>query len=333
MDYISFIPNICEGFPFKKGDYVLLNFWGDNEDLEVLDLIAENLSKKGILSFKNHCSKRYLDNEVVPLINNNERISHNFLEYLTSFEYAVDIFMYKPSLPKSISKKYIHKFKEYLMNLFHAVSNNKTYYIQINVPTRINALDAGVEYDLYKDSFCKAISVDFNKLKKSCNDTIENLKGINNIEILTGEKYSLKFSIFNRQWHADHGCGDFPPGEVYIAPLEDSAHGDLLIPLINLKGLKYENIIMSFKDGKFIKSSSKELNDFFHSLPEEYKILCEFGIGLNPEIKNLIGYTPIDEKALGTYHIALGMNHLFGGKNNCPFHMDFVFNCDHIIYS
>ncbi len=48
---------------------------------------------------------------------------------------------------------------------------------------------------------------------------------------------------------------------------------------------------------------------------------------------DLIGYTPIDEKALGTYHIGLGMNHLFGGQNNCKFHMDFVFTCHDITFS
>ena len=56
------------------------------------------------------------------------------------------------------------------------------------------------------------------------------------------------------------------------------------------------------------------------------------------EFKNLIpniceGFTLVDEKALGTYHIGLGMNHLSGGKNNCPFHMDFVFHCDDVIFN
>lgn len=72
---------------------------------------------------------------------------------------------------------------------------------------------------------------------------------------------------------------------------------------------------------------------FFKSLPENHRVLCELGIGLNPKIKELTDLTFIDEKALGTYHIGLGMNHLFGGKNNCPFHMDFVFYCDNIIFS
>jgi len=36
--------------------------------------------------------------------------------------------------------------------------------------------------------------------------------------------------------------------------------------------------------------------------------LGEFGIGLNPAIDRVIGYTLLDEKMLGTAHVALGEN-------------------------
>ena len=53
-------------------------------------------------------------------------------------------------------------------------------------------------------------------------------------------------------------------------------------------------------------------------------ILAEFGIGLNPKA-TLIGNTLLDEKSLGTAHIALGMNTVFGGINNCSYHLDQIF--------
>ena len=49
VKFIDLIPNICDGLPFEKGDFVLLNFWDDNEDLRILDGISENLSKKELL--------------------------------------------------------------------------------------------------------------------------------------------------------------------------------------------------------------------------------------------------------------------------------------------
>lgn len=333
MEFIDLIPNICEGLPFEKGDFVLLNFWGDNEDLEILDLLSESISKKGIIPFKHHCSKAFFEKVVLNLINNDQKTPQEYLEYLSSFKYLIDIFMYTPSLPNGISESDIPKFKKYLGELFNALTQDKKYYIQLTIPTETNASKAGLDYDIYNSAICNALAVDFHKLKKSCREKVESLKDKNNIEIITDKKYSLKLGISNRKWFVDDGCGDFPPGEVYIAPIENSSNGDLIVSIVNLNGQIYKDVLMTFENGKLIKCSSKELDEFFNSLPENFKILCEFGIGLNPQVKELIGFTSIDEKALGTYHIALGMNHLFGGENNCPFHMDFVFTCDEVIFS
>ena len=51
----------------------------------------------------------------------------------------------------------------------------------------------------------------------------------------------------------DDGCGDFPSGEVYIAPIENNSNGDLLVSMVNLKGQIYRDVLMTFKDGKFME--------------------------------------------------------------------------------
>ncbi len=333
MEFIDLIPNICEGFPFEKGDFVLLNFWGDNEDLTILDSLSENISKKGFIPFKHQCSNAFFENIALNLIRNDHEFPQEYLDYLSSFKHVIDIFMYTPSLPNGISESEIPQFKEFLGQLFNSLTQDKKYYIQITIPTKINALNAGLDYDIYNSAICNALSVDFPKLKKACREKVESLEDKSSIEIITDKKYSLKLDISNRKWFVDDGCGDFPPGEVYIAPIENSSNGDLIVSIVNLNGQIYRDVLVTFENGRLIKSSSKELDEFFNSLPENYKILCEFGIGLNPKVKGLIGLTSIDEKALGTYHIGLGMNHLFGGENNCPFHMDFVFTCDEVIFS
>lgn len=333
MEFLDLIPNVCEGLPFEEGDFVLLNFWGDNEDLKILDIISEHLSKKGVLPFKHQCSNWFFEKVALNLIQNDPGLTKEYIKYLSTFKNVVDIFMYPPSLPNRITEDEIPKLKNYLGKLFNALSDDKKYYIQLNVPTEVNATKAGLDYHTYLSAMCQALSVDFPRLKKACQDKVESLKDKTHIEIITGDRYSLKLDVSNRKWYVDDGCGDFPPGEVYIAPVETNSHGDLLVPTVNFKGETYKDVVMTFENGKLLKTSSKELNDFFSSLPDNFKILCEFGIGLNPQVKELIGYTPIDEKALGTYHIALGMNHFFGGENKCPFHMDFVFTCDEVIYN
>ena len=54
------------------------------------------------------------------------------------------------------------------------------------------------------------------------------------------------------------------------------------------------------------------------------KKIAELGIGCNKGAKFTNGYTLIDEKILGTIHIAIGWNKGYGGKNNASMHQDFI---------
>ena len=47
-------------------------------------------------------------------------------------------------------------------------------------------------------------------------------------------------------------------------------------------------------------------------------------LGMNPNVTDLCGYTVLDEKMAGTFHIAVGANNMFGGENKASDHIDFV---------
>jgi leucyl aminopeptidase (aminopeptidase T) len=53
------------------------------------------------------------------------------------------------------------------------------------------------------------------------------------------------------------------------------------------------------------------------------RVIGEFGIGTNPKAR-LLGNIMTDEKVLGTVHIALGRNEMWGGNNAAPTHLDGV---------
>ena len=63
---------------------------------------------------------------------------------------------------------------------------------------------------------------------------------------------------------------------------------------------------------------------FLSQLSPENSVVCELGFGMNPNVKDLCGYTVLDEKMAGTFHIALGANHMFGGENKASLHLDLV---------
>jgi leucyl aminopeptidase (aminopeptidase T) len=58
--------------------------------------------------------------------------------------------------------------------------------------------------------------------------------------------------------------------------------------------------------------------------------LAEFGIGCNPAAR-VTGVTLEDEKALGTCHLALGRNDLFGGTVDVGIHLDGVLRAPEIL--
>lgn len=64
--------------------------------------------------------------------------------------------------------------------------------------------------------------------------------------------------------------------------------------------------------------------EIFAGLPRENRIVCELGSGMNPNVTDLCGYTLLDEKMAGTFHIAVGANTMFGGENRATDHGDFV---------
>lgn len=64
--------------------------------------------------------------------------------------------------------------------------------------------------------------------------------------------------------------------------------------------------------------------EIFAGLPRENRIVCELGLGMNPNVTDLCGYTLLDEKMAGTFHIAVGANTMFGGENRATDHGDFV---------
>ncbi|MBN1157687.1 aminopeptidase [Candidatus Woesearchaeota archaeon] len=132
--------------------------------------------------------------------------------------------------------------------------------------------------------------------------------------------------------------GNMPAGEVYIPCSNSKVHGRVVIDasirtedksiMVNNKvTLDIENgTVISIKGRKeaellqrAIESVEKDSN-----MPETARMIGEFGIGINPNAK-IIGSTLVNEKALGTAHIAIGSNHWFGGSIHSPIHLDQVF--------
>lgn len=159
----------------------------------------------------------------------------------------------------------------------------------------------------------------------------------------TGKEHRLAFSVAGREGHADGGVVgpgeiiNFPTGEAYIAPVEDSAHGSIVINgSIPDAVLGNREIVLYFQEGRMIPTQTigtaeQQIRELLRSLEETSRsdggnsyCLGEFGIGCNPGYTKLTGRQVVDEKVAGTVHIALGENKVFGGNVRADTHLDLV---------
>ncbi len=154
------------------------------------------------------------------------------------------------------------------------------------------------------------------------------------IKVKTPNGTFLSFSKKGRKPIADTGMltrrGSFsnlPAGEVYLAPLEGTAHGKLVLEWGPTKQLG-SPVTLTVKDGNVIDIAGDDpyREELGQKLSErrENSNIAELGIGTNEAAQRPDNILE-SEKILGTIHIALGDNSSFGGRVKTPLHQDFVF--------
>jgi len=154
------------------------------------------------------------------------------------------------------------------------------------------------------------------------------------IEITAPNGTDISFSVKGRKVGIDTGIlntpgtfGNLPAGEVYLAPVEGTASGQLVLEWSPERELRYP-ITLIVRNGlvknvlgreEYVLQLEKKLSERI-----ENRNIAEFGIGMNNMAKRPDNILE-SEKILGTIHIALGDNSSFGGKVQTPFHQDFIF--------
>ena len=157
---------------------------------------------------------------------------------------------------------------------------------------------------------------------------VEYLDGKHSV-VVEGKNIELSLSIEGRNWISCHGNLNFPDGEVYTCPVEDSVNGHVKFNLpTNYGGRELTGVCLDFKDGKVVSASADKGEDFLLSqldTDEGARFLGEFAIGTNWGITEVTGSTLFDEKLGGTIHMALGLGFpKAGGKNKSVVHWDMV---------
>ncbi|MBN1646255.1 aminopeptidase [Candidatus Woesearchaeota archaeon] len=194
----------------------------------------------------------------------------------------------------------------------------------------------------YKD-VVESINVDYKLLQEQGMRLKKILDNATELHVTTPAGTDLTMDVHGIPAIANTGSyrefgqgGNIPCGEVYLWPR--NTNGTLVIDgsYRHKDGthVTKEPIRMEIRNGKIVKLNSsfeaRTLEATFKwaekrsKHPETVRQIAEFAVGINPKAK-IIGATIVDEKTLGTCHMANGSNSWFGGPHKSIVHFDHVF--------
>jgi aminopeptidase len=148
---------------------------------------------------------------------------------------------------------------------------------------------------------------------------------------LKGKDIDLQLSIQGRGFEEANGKLNFPDGEIYTSPVEESVNGwvRFAYPAI-YDGREVIDIELRFNNGKVEQEKASKGQDFLTRLLDTdpgARYLGEMGIGTNYNIPRFSKNMLFDEKLGGTIHLAIGAGFPeVGGKNESGVHWDML--CD-----
>jgi aminopeptidase len=149
--------------------------------------------------------------------------------------------------------------------------------------------------------------------------------------VIKGENVDLTLSLDGRTFIPCAGTENFPDGEIFTSPVEDSANGWIRFryPAI-YDGQEVEDIELWFENGRIVKEKANKNQELLTALLDTdagSRYLGEWGIGTNYGITQFTKNMLFDEKIGGTIHLAAGLGMPeAGGKNESGLHWDML--CD-----
>lgn len=148
---------------------------------------------------------------------------------------------------------------------------------------------------------------------------------------LRGPDVDLTLSIRGRRFVEAAGKYNFPDGEIFTGPVEDSVQGWIRFhyPAI-YDGREVTDIELWFEGGRVVKERASKGQELLTSLLDTdagARYLGEWGIGTNYGIRRFTKNMLFDEKIGGTIHLAMGSTYPeTGGVNESGLHWDML--CD-----
>ncbi len=309
----------------KPGDVVWI--WASTHSLDLIEELALGIRKLGAhwtlrLAMESLLERqcREVPDEYLGLIPNHE------LRWLKDIDAVIEIQDHGGQVRGADPLRRRRMAAEWVA-LIDGVSRSSTPHVRLTNPTAALAQYYGMPQEALSRAINAAVEVDHREMDAAIECLKTQLQGRSNINIQSPSGSALHLSYAGRPVYTDKTS--VPRGEVYTAPVESSANGNIVIDHAFLQGKDTGRLEFGFDDGHLARIEGSEravgvLKTILASASGDKEMIAEFAIGLNPGVTALTGLVSLDEKMLGSIHIAIGMNRNFGGVNESNLHLDFV---------
>lgn len=205
------------------------------------------------------------------------------------------------------------------------------------LPVHALAQDAHMSLSDYEDFVYHAMLLDTPDPVQAWRDFSQQQMRLRNLlsqydEIrITAEDTDIRASTKGRTWVSADGHLNFPDGEIFTGPLENTVSGHIRYTFPTVyQGREAEDVHLWFEEGRVTRweaKTGKALLDELFAMDEGARYLGELAIGNNYAVPRFTKNILFDEKIGGTCHLAVGASiPLTGGVNQSALHWDMV--CD-----
>ncbi len=179
---------------------------------------------------------------------------------------------------------------------------------ELRFPTASAAQAAGMSTHAFEDFLYRVSTLDYAKMDGAM-DPLVALMGRTDRVRITGPGTDLTFSIKGLPVRKCSGKLNIPDGEVFTAPVKNSADGRITYNTPSLfQGTVYEQVSLLFREGRIVEATGNfpdKINQILDT-DEGARYLGEFALGLNPHIERPMRDTLFDEKISGSLHLTPG---------------------------
>lgn len=217
--------------------------------------------------------------------------------------------------------------KNFMQKCFFGYGVMNTKWIYIKYPTNAMAQLFTKSKEVFEDYYFKVCNLDYGKMSPHMDKLVELFNKTDKVRIVAKDT-DLSFSIKGIPAQKSDGKNGLPDGEVFTAPVKNSANGYISFNCpVYFRGTLFENIKLEFKDGKIVKAEANETEKFNKIIDMDAggRYLGEFAMAFNNHITSPMKDILFDEKIGGSIHLALGNSYMTTDNgNHSVIHMDIV---------